>query len=196
MPQTARANRAAAKAKASAAAAGTRALSLCSSLGDSKSEMWLQPQSMDRQRLGQIVPALGDGAAKVGLGSPAGGRVGRHGPKADSDPPTCGECRLCGQPCQRACWIDSCRSAECPPHGALSGRAGVPPKAKAKGVAAQAKAKAAAAGKAKARAKAMGKGGRALPEGALGPPSPCRWVRAVCLPRFRCQQRVRGSQRS
>ena len=75
-------------------------------------------------------------------------------------------------------------------------RAGVPPKAKAKGVAAQAKAEAAAAGKAKARAKTMDKGGRALPEGALGPPGPCRWVRAGCLPRFRCQQRVRGSQRS
>ena len=70
------------------------------------------------------------------------------------------------------------------------------PLAKAKGNAAQAKAEAAAAGKAKARAMAMGKGGRALPEGALGPPSPCRWVRAVCLPRLRCQQRVRGSQRS
>ena len=155
LPQTARANRAAAKAKACAAAAGTRALGRCSSLGDSKSKLWLQPQSMDRQRLGQIVPALGDAAAKVGLGSPAGGRVGRHGPKADSE-------------------------------------AGVPPKAKAKGDAAQAKAEAAAAGKAKARAMAMGKGGRALPEGALGPPSPCRWVRAVCLPRLRCQRRVRG----
>ena len=66
------------------------------------------------------------------------------------------------------------------------------PLAKAKGDAAQAKAEAAAAGKAKARAMAMGKGGRTLPEGALGPPSPCRWVQAVCWPPFRCQQRVRG----
>ena len=34
--------------------------------------------------------------------------MGRQGAKADSDPSTCGKCRLCGQPCQRVCWIDSC----------------------------------------------------------------------------------------
>ena len=48
----------------------------------------------------------------------------------------------------------------------------MPPKAKAKGAAARAKAKTAAAGKAKARAKGLGKGGEAVPEGALLPPGP------------------------
>ena len=65
---------------------------------------------------------------------------------------------------------------ERPLNEALSGRigkarrAGMPPKAEAKGVAAKAKARAAAAGMAKGRAKGVGKGGEALPKGALRPP--------------------------
>ena len=85
-----------------------RALSPCTSLGNSESKPRLQPQSEERQRLRQSVPARRDGTAEARLCSPAGGRMGRQGARADSESPTCEECRLCGQPCQRVCWIDSC----------------------------------------------------------------------------------------
>ena len=52
------------------------------------------------------------------------------------------------------------------------GPAGTPPKAKAKGVAVKAEAKTASAGKAEAQAKDLGKGGGAVPTGALRPPGP------------------------
>ena len=83
MPPKAKAKGAAAKAKAKAAAASARALS---SLGNSESEPWLQPQSEERRHLKQSEPARGDGAAKGQLGRPAGGRVRRQRARADSEP--------------------------------------------------------------------------------------------------------------
>ena len=85
-PLTARAKAAVAKARACAAVAGMRALSLSSSLGNSESEPRLQPQSELGQHLRQNVPARRDGAAKGHLGCPAGGRVGRQRARADSEP--------------------------------------------------------------------------------------------------------------
>ena len=108
MPLTAKAKAAVAKAGVCAAVVGIWAHILSSPRSSPESEPWLQQLSEERQRLRQIEPARGDKTAEALLGSPAGGRLGRQGAKADSDPSTCGEWWPCRQPCQRVCWVDSC----------------------------------------------------------------------------------------
>ena len=92
--------------------------------------------------------------------------------------------------------------AECPPNGPLSGGTGRPPKAKAKEAAAKAEAKAAVASvpglslcSSLDRASELRTSRMELECFGLGSQRGSD-KRAGCLPHFRCQQCVRGSQRS